>query len=206
MAAPDAGLAQREETRVTREGEANLFDKPLTRRELRRWVGRVEQVAGITPLVFDDGPARGVRVLRFRTGGGLAFDILPDRGMDLGAAEYAGKPLAWLSPTGVVGPSFYEPEGWLQSFGGGLLVTCGLRNVGPPGEREGETFGLHGRASNTPASDVWSEERWDQEGCALRAGGEIRESRVFGPNLVLRRTVSARLGEPGVRIEDEVEN
>ena len=193
---------------MTGDGETNLFGKPLTKRELRRRTGRFEQVAGITPLVFDDGPSRGMRALRFRTGGGLAFDVLPDRGMDLAAAEYRGIQLAWLSPTGVVAPSFYEPEGegWLRSFGGGLLVTCGLQNVGPPGEREGERLGLHGRISHLPASHVSREERWDEEGCVLLARGEVRESRVFGPNLLRRRTVSVRLGEPKLRIEDEVEN
>ena len=33
---------------------------PMTRRELLRRIGRLEQVAGIEPFVFDDGPARGV--------------------------------------------------------------------------------------------------------------------------------------------------
>jgi hypothetical protein len=205
MAAPGAA---RREARLVGEGETNLFGRSLTRRELRRRVGRLEQVAGLTPLIFDDGPARGTRTLRFRTGGGLAFDVLPDRGMDLGAAEYASTPLAWLSPTGVVAPSFYEPEGegWLRSFGGGLLVTCGLQNVGPPGTRDGERLGLHGRISNVPASNVSHEERWDEEGCVLLARGEVRESRVFGPNLLLRRTVSARLGGSKLLMEDEVEN
>ena len=36
---------------------------PLTRRELLRRIGRLEQVAGIEPFVFDDGPVpRGARV------------------------------------------------------------------------------------------------------------------------------------------------
>ena len=97
---------------------------PLTRRELLRRIGRLEQVAGIEPFVFDDGPARGVRAFRFRTGG-LSFDVLPDRGMDLGFAEYRGTPLAWLSPNGIVAPAFHEPEGkaWLNSFPGGLFVS-----------------------------------------------------------------------------------
>jgi hypothetical protein len=181
---------------------------PLTRRELLRRIGRLEQFAGIEPFVFDDGPSRGVRAFRFRTGGGLSFDVIPDRGMDLGLAEYRGTPLAWLSQNGIVAPAFHEPggEGWLNSFPGGLLVTCGLRNVGPPGERGGEKFGLHGRASHIPASGVSHDAFWDAEGGVLEARGQIRESRVFGPNLVLRRRVSARVGESRVRIEDEVEN
>jgi hypothetical protein len=186
----------------------NPSGDPLTRRELLRRIGRLEQVAGIEPFVFDDGPARGVRAFRFRTGSGLCFDVIPDRGMDLGFAEHRGTPLAWLSPNGFVAPSFYEPEGegWLGSFPGGLLVTCGLRNVGPPGEREGEEFGLHGRASNIPASSISYDASWDEEGCVLEASGQIRETSVFGPNVVLRRRISARLGESRLRIEDEVEN
>jgi galactose mutarotase-like enzyme len=181
---------------------------PLTRRELLRRIGRLEQIAGIEPFVFEDGPARGVRAFRFKTGGGLSFDVLPDRGMDLGFAEHEGTPLAWLSPNGVVAPSHYEPagEGWLRSFPGGLLVTCGLSNVGPPGERDGEELGLHGRASHIPASRVSHDASWDDEGCVIEAAGQIRETSVFGPNLVLRRRISARVGEARVTIEDEVEN
>jgi galactose mutarotase-like enzyme len=181
---------------------------PLTRRELLRRIGRLEQVAGIEPFVFDDGPARGVHAFRFRTGSGLSFDVIPDRGMDLGFAEHAGTPLAWLSPNGIVAPAFHEPEGegWLNSFPGGLLVTCGLRNVGPPGERGGEEFGLHGRASHIPATRVSYDTFWDEEGCVLQASGQIRESSVFGPNLVLRRRIRTRVGTSRVTIENEVEN
>jgi len=186
----------------------NPSGDPLTRRELLRRIGRLEQVAGIEPFVFDDGPSRGVRAFRFRTGSGLSFDVVPDRGMDLSFAEHRGTPLAWLSPNGIVAPSFYEPEGegWLRSFPGGLLVTCGLRNVGPPGEREGEDLGLHGRASHIPASRVSHDAFWDDVGCVLEARGQIRESSVFGPNLVLRRRISARVGESRIWIEDEIEN
>jgi galactose mutarotase-like enzyme len=181
---------------------------PLTRRELLRRIGRLEQVAGIEPFVFDDGPSRGVRAFRFRTGSGLSFDVLPDRGMDLGFAEQGGTSLAWLSPNGIVAPAFHEPggEGWLNSFPGGLLVTCGLRNVGPPGERGGEEFGLHGRASHIPATRVSYDTYWDGEGCVLEVRGQIRESSVFGPNLVLHRRIMARLGESRIRIEDQIEN
>ncbi len=185
----------------------NLHGKNLTDEELRRRTGRLGQVAGIEPFVFDDGPARGVRALRFRTGG-LSFDVLADRGMDIGSFEYRGIQLAWLSHTGVVSPAFYEPagEGWLRSFGGGLLVTCGLQNVGPPGERGGERLGQHGRVSNTPASNVSREARRDGEDLVLEARGEVREASVFGPNLVLRRSISARLGGSTVRVEDVVTN
>jgi hypothetical protein len=135
-------------------GSMDLYGKALAPQQLHQRVGRLQQVAGIEPFVFQEGLAHGARALRLRTGGGLSLDVLCDRGMDLGAAEYRGAPLAWLSPTGVVAPHFRElqGEGWLRSFGGGLLVTCGLQNVGEPSERGGEELGLHGRISNTPAA------------------------------------------------------
>ncbi|CAA9444941.1 hypothetical protein AVDCRST_MAG82-3231 [uncultured Rubrobacteraceae bacterium] len=51
-----------------------------------------------------------MRALRFRTGRGLSFDVVSDRGMDLDFAEQGG-PLAWLSPNGFVAPAFHEPGG-----------------------------------------------------------------------------------------------
>lgn len=190
------------------EGGINLFGRFVPARELRRRVGRLDQIASIEALVLDDGPARGVRALRARTGSGLSSTILPDRGMDLGAAEYRGVPLAWLWHTGVVAPTLREPEGegWLRSFNGGLLVTCGLQNVDPPGERAGEALGLHSRFSNTPASGVSHEAGWGEEGCVLEVRGGVREGGLFGANLVLRRTVSARAGESRIRFEDTVQN
>jgi hypothetical protein len=168
----------------------------------------LDQAFGIEPFVFDDGPARGVRALRVRTGSGLSFVVLSDRGMDLGAVEYRGTPLAWLSPTGVTAPQYREidGEGWLRSFGGGLLVTCGLQNVGPPSRRDGEKLGLHGRISNIPASNVSHEVRCEAESYVLEARGEVRESRVFGSNLLLKRKVSAHAGESQIRIEDTIHN
>jgi hypothetical protein len=189
-------------------GSMDLYGKALAPQQLHQRVGSLQQVAGIEPFVFEEGVAHGVRAFRFRTGGGLSLDVLCDRGMDLGAAEYRGVPLAWLSPTGVVAPQFRElqGEGWLRSFGGGLLVTCGLQNVGESSMRNGEELGLHGRISNTPATVLAREVRWDGENCLLQARAEVRESKVFGADLVLRRTVSARVGEACVWIEDTVRN
>ena len=86
------------------------------------------------------------------------------------------------------------------------LVTCGLQNVGEPSERGGEELGLHGRISNTPAALLAREVRWEGEICLLQARAEVRESKVFGADLVLTRTISAHVGEPRVRIEDTVRN
>ena len=72
--------------------------------------------------------------------------------------------------------------------------------------RNGEELGLHGGISNNPATLLAREVWCDGQNCLLQARAEVRESRVFGANLVLRRAISARVGEGSVQIEDTVQN
>jgi hypothetical protein len=195
-----------------------LYGQDQTRRELMRRVGRLDQVAGVRLMTLGDGAERGVRVLEFRTGTGFAFDVVVDRAFDIGRCEHAGRALGWQSAAGFAGPWFYEPEGlgFLRSFGGGLLTTCGLDHTlfmaedtaeqyhYPP--KSVERFGLHGRVSNRPARLVGYGERWEGDECVLFAEGEVLQAAVFGEQLLLRRRIEARLGESRLRIHDEVEN
>src|SRR5256885_14240254 len=105
-----------------------LFYNELTRADLLRRVGRLGQVAGVRLVTLGDGIERGVRLLEFRTGTGFEFDVVVDRAFDVGRCEHAGRALGWQSAPGFAGPWFYESEGlgFLRTFGGGLLTTCGL--------------------------------------------------------------------------------
>ncbi len=190
------------------ENTISLHGQLLSPAELRRRTGRIGQVAGIESFTYNDGPERGVRALRVRTGTGFAFTVLADRGLDIGDAEFRGMALAWSSPVGVAGPWYYEPEGagWLRSFHGGLVATCGLQHAGRPSERDGNPVGMHGRASNLPAAQITHEAHWNKAGCTLEVRGQVREASVFGSNLLLTRRITARIGESGLLIEDTVEN
>jgi Domain of unknown function (DUF4432) len=195
-----------------------LFGRRVGRAELMQHVGRLEQVAEVRLVVLEDGAERGVRVLEFRTGSGFAFEVLVDRGFDIGRCEHAGRSLAWTSPTGFTGPWYYEPEGlgFLRSFGGGLLTTCGLDHAlfmaedtaeqyhYPP--KPTESYGLHGRVSNRPARLTGYGERWDGDECVLYAEGEVLQAAVFGEQLLLRRRVEARAGASQLSIADVVVN
>ena len=55
---------------------------------------------GVRSVVLGDRAERGVRALEFRTGSGLNFDVLVDRAMDIGSAEYRGVSFGWQSATG----------------------------------------------------------------------------------------------------------
>jgi hypothetical protein len=187
---------------------ANLFNCTWTRSELLNYVGDLSQIAGIRLGEWADGTERGLRVADVRTGSGLTFSVLIDRGMDIGPAAYKGLPMAWVSPTGWAHPMYYDPlgTGWLRTFGAGLLTGCGLTYLGTPGDDEGESLGLHGRLSHLPASHVRVEEVWQGDECSFWVEGEIRQARVFGENLLLKRRITVVLGGNRISIHDRVEN
>jgi hypothetical protein len=187
---------------------ATLYGKTYTRDELSRKTGDLWQLGGVKPVVLDDGPERGVRIAEFRTGGGLNFAVLLDRGMDIGWAEYRGVPLAWQSAAGPVAPAFFEPGGlgWLRGFHGGLVTTCGLTYAGAPCTDEGQELGLHGRISYTPARHVYWDGEWQGDDYLLWAQGEMREAVIFGENIALRRRIWSHLGEKRLFIDDIVAN
>lgn len=187
---------------------ATLYGKSFTREELLKRVGNISQIGGVTLCTLQDGPEAGVRVAEFRTGAGLSFVVLLDRGMDISRAEFNGASLAWRSAAGDVHPSFYEPEGlgWLRTFEGGLVTTCGLTYLGAPCVDEGKELGLHGRVSHIPARNVASGGQWVGDDYVMYVEGEMRESVVFGENVLLRRRVEAKLGDPRLGIHDVVRN
>ncbi len=192
------------------------------RQELLELVGDMDQIAGISRLEYTEGPERGVEVLRFRTGA-LEFDVLPGRGLDVANASYQGLPLAWISAVGIPSAAHFEPAGlgWLRSFFGGLVTTCGLLNAGSPGadpdhdtlsagigteDTQVVKLGLHGRVNNTPARNVAADAHWDGDDYLLTAYGRVREAIVFGENVELVRRILAVAGEPTIQIHDEVTN
>ncbi|MGD0611018.1 MAG: aldose 1-epimerase family protein [Anaerolineales bacterium] len=187
---------------------AYLFNRTWTRSELLNQVGDLSQVAGIKLGEWSDGNERGLRVADARTGSGLGFTVLLDRGMDIGPATYKGLPLAWVSPTGFSHPMYFDPQGlqWLRTFGAGLLTGCGLTSVGAPGEDDGESLGQHGRLSHLPAWHVSIHETWDGDDCSFQVEGEMRQVRVFGENLRLKRRITTGLGSNCITVQDVVEN
>jgi hypothetical protein len=187
---------------------ATLFGRSFTRAELAGRGGSIDQFAGVRVCELRDGFERGVRVADVRTGSGFEFTVLADRGLDIGPAQFQGAPLAWRSAAAFAHPAFFEPEGlgWLRGFGGGLVTTCGLTYFGAPTVDEGQPLGLHGRASNLPATNLAHGADWYGDEYELWVSGQAREARLFGENILLRRRVCTRMGESRFTIEDAVTN
>jgi hypothetical protein len=187
---------------------ATLFNREWSKAELLSRVGQMDQLAGIRLLEATDGKARGCRVLDVWTGTGLRFQINAERALDISSCDFKGTPLAWRSPVGDVHPAYFEPHGlgWLRSFTGGLLMTCGLDHFGSPSQDGDVELGLHGRINNLPASRVNYQTYWTGNEYELEITGEIRQASVFGENLVLRRRIATALGSNRIHIDDVVTN
>ena len=196
-----------------------LFGRSYTRQELLRRIGHLSQAGGVQMFSFEDGPARGVRVLEFRTGSGLCFKVAIERGMDVGYAEYQGESLAWIPPTGLAGPWYFEQQsefGWLRTALGGFNNTCGMLHIGNPEDadvshynfpaRPVERYGVHDRSALIPGKLLQYGERWEGDECLLEAVGEVVQAQTYGENLRLTRRYTCRLGEKRFFMHDEITN
>ncbi|MFC1737557.1 aldose 1-epimerase family protein [Planctomycetota bacterium] len=166
------------------------------------------QLGGIETCLLDNGPGKGVRIAWVNTGN-LRYKVVLDKCADIAEAFHNEHGLAWISPAGIRTPrpdSAHDFE-WLYSFAGGLLSTCGLAHHGPPEEDENGERGLHGRISNIPAS-VESIIQPDPIAGKLDMSitAVTRQSRLFGENLEIRRTISGRIGKATIKIRDVVTN
>lgn len=195
-----------------------LLGRQWARDEFLAHLGRLEQIAGVELYVGGDGPERGVRTLKVRSGSGFDFEILVDRGFDVGRASFCATPLAWWSPVGLVGPWYYEAAGlgWFRGFAGGLVSTCGLDQTLLGGDddatvfdfphRAVENYGLHGRYTGLPARLVGYGVTWTGDEAVIWAEGEIAQVAVFGEQLRLVRRIEVDLGGTSLRITDEITN
>jgi len=187
---------------------AYLFGREYSRGELLKHVGDASQVARAKPYRLAEGFEEGVLAVDVTTGSGLDFTVLPSRGMDISGATFNGRSLAWRSATSDKHPAFFEEEGrgWLRSFYGGLVLTCGLTWMGMDCIDNGTPLGLHGRVSHLPATNVHWDGEWDGDDYIVSVSGKMREAIVFGENIQLTRRIWARMGESRFYLDDVVEN
>ena len=187
---------------------ATLFGKKWSRKELTDRVGSMSQLGGVRLAELADGKEKGVEIADFRTGSGLGFTVLLSRGMDISAAHYQGRSLSWLSSTAQAHPAYFDPRGlgWLKTFYGGLVTTCGLGWAGAPCTDEGQELGLHGLVSHIPARNVCVREEWEGDEYLMSVTGKVEETVPLFSQVRLTRAISARLGESRLSIDDLVEN
>jgi len=163
----------------------------------REKIPNEDQLASAVSSVVAEGPAAGSRAIDIRVWGGIDLRLLPDRGLDIGASWFRGTPLAWISQAGEQGPpppeSLVGEAGWRDAWGGGLLTTCGLSNVG----RASEGHGLHGTYTARAAAGVQVERTTSQVTVTAM---------IADPPFELARRIVTTAGDGLVRIDDRVVN
>jgi hypothetical protein len=122
---------------------------------------------------------------------GIELRIHPARGLDIGAAWYRGFPLAWISDIGEGGARGTD---WRRAWGGGLLTTCGLDNVGAASEG----VGLHGTYTFLSAHDVETARNEREVSCT----GRVEDPR----GLHVEREITTKVGEGRVDLVDRTRN
>lgn len=166
----------------------------------RATLGNLDQIAVAVPSVVTGGPAAGCRAIDLRAWDGIDLRLLPDRGLDAGAAWYGGVPIAWISPTGETAPiANPRDQDWSRGFNGGLVTTAGLRNVGMPSEGVGQHGEYHEQRATVEAVER------SQDG-VLSVRGRIAEVDSLRYELEVERTWRTRAGEGRVELVDAVRN
>ncbi len=185
-----------------------VWNRKYERTELMRYFGTMDNVAGVRRLSFSEGKAKGIEVAEVWTGTGFRFSVLLDKGLDIGACDFKGIPVALRTPVGEVGPQFYDPRGdeWLRTFGGGLLASCGLTYLGSPEIDQGEELGQHGRIHNEPAFEVSTSAEWEDDNYILQVTGKVREAKTMRGSVLRTRRIKAIAGENRIMINDSITN
>lgn len=139
-----------------------------------------DQPFSIEQKLLHGGKQEGSKILVLTSNNGLTITLSPTRGMNLLRVEGFGSKMGWDSPVKeVVNPAFINLEsrnglGWLEGFNE-MMVRCGYEWTGHPVAADGQIYTLHGKAGNTPASQVEVEVA-DAAPHEIRIRGLVKES------------------------------
>lgn len=155
-------------------------------------ISNFAQIASIRRYELTEGAERGLRVLDCDNGR-LRFLLNESKALDVMQLWHMGQNVSFLSKNAFTAREAPFPG----RFEGGMLYTCGLDSIGA---REG--FELHGSHHNTPARVTRAEV--NEKGILIEA--EMRETALFGKNLLFRRRVYSAVGSETLEITDTLEN
>ena len=155
-------------------------------------ISNLSQIAYIRRYTLSDGAESGLKIVEVNNGR-LRFLLNESKALDMSQLWHGGTNISFVSKNGLTAREIP----FAHRFEGGMLYTRGLDSLGA---RNG--YELHGSLHNTPAKVV----RAECTATDLVVEAEIRCSTLFGQNLLLRRTVTTKVGSDGVNICDTLTN
>ena len=155
-------------------------------------ISNFAQVASLRRYTLTEGRGVGLDVIDCDNGK-IRFLLNVSKACDMMQLYHEGQNMSFISKNG-----FTKRETpFLSRFEGGMVYTCGLDSIGG---REG--YELHGTLHNTPAEILHAS--CEESGILVEA--VIRDTALFGKNLVLKRRIFTEIGGDTVWIEDTLTN
>lgn len=155
-------------------------------------ISNLRQLASITRYTLSEGRSKGLEVIDCDNGK-LRFMLCVSRALDVMQLWHKGENVSFISKNGFIS----EKTPFLERFEGGMLYTCGLENAGM---REGfEQHGTHHLCGATVTRAECTE-----DGIVIEA--YVRESALFGRNLLFKRRIFSALGSEVLSINDTIVN
>ena len=155
-------------------------------------IGNPEQVCMAQRVQVTDGRGNGARQI-YVANGTLHFVLSESNALDILRLWHEGTNVGFVSKNGL----YTAPADFLHAFPCGMLYTCGLDAIGGV-----EGHPLHGRFHSIPAEV--RELAADETG--VRVVAEIRDTALFGENLVVTRTIETAAGSDEIRLTDRIRN
>lgn len=189
---------------------ANIYGREMSKADILRYAGNVDQIAGIRHEEILDDRSRGIKVYNVNNSV-IEYTLTETKALDVFDFKYKGMGLCFKSKAGLVMPGTLDANGWnflRAQASGGLIYSCGFSNVGLFGEspKWGDYDMFHGRLRTLPATNLCAKTYWEGDDYYLSVSGEMREAGLFKENLSIRREVKTKLGAKGFTFCTEVEN
>lgn len=172
----------------------------------KEYIGHRDQLFGVKNYRIDGGKGDGSRVVELDNGAGLQLTVLPDRALDLYQIKFKGHNCGYIAPNGIMSPALCDGNQFLDYFFVGFLTTCGLNNIGSPGEDDGEQLGLHGWINATPAEGFSLRVVDGENGPEALLEGNMVKAAIFGGNVSFRREIRFAYGDNRIYIKDTAIN
>ena len=155
-------------------------------------IGNDEQRCSATRVQVTEGRGNGARLI-YVANGKLNVVLAESNALDVLRLWYRGVNVGFVSKNGL----YTAPDDFLHSFPCGMLYTCGLDAIGGV-----EGHPVHGRIHSIPAEV--KELRANEAG--VRIVAEIRDTALFGENLVVTRTIETTAESAELKLTDRIEN
>lgn len=150
------------------------------------------QVASARRYTITEGQAKGLDVIDCDNGK-IRFLVNASKACDIMQLYHEGQNISFISKNGFTN----RETDFLSRFEGGMVYTCGLDNLG-----RRENYQMHGTFHNIPAEIVCVQ--CNEKGIEIQA--IIRDTSLFGKNLVMERRIFSPIGADWVELTDTLIN